>query len=463
MKQIRAIRLIWVGALAGVVVFLLWKAIVPLGSITYSTDLGEYDYFISELSPKDRLEVSAHNIYNQIKAEPVYFYLHTPRPFQTAKVTLNFENAPPLMELGICRDKKNWNFQRLPVYFKKLEELALSDQTILENGVLLWQKEKVYSSVDDLKQNPPTLEKISVYNYDYSPSVFLPSYQSSPVARDFKLGARGNYILSTYSNGEPLDMTFTINQKDTTAAASTISVTVYDQQNEIIKSLEGKSTDSQIILTTEALAVGAYRLEFKADNNIETDTVRTFQTKLSFINYVWLTNLSRSNFSIFTDATNVSVQTINPEKLQTLQVHSQALEIRETYNQFSLPLEDHTRKIKEIRFEKDDVMLAGDGFFALSSEDIFESSPRQFSNKIDLATSDIEYIIAGYEPIGLNSTGERTVNFDLYQACLDKGRYPFIISTPQVNEHKPVKISKITVTVIGKNLLEFIKSIWERI
>lgn len=463
MKQIKAIRLIWICCLVVIIVFLLWRAIVPSGSITYSTDFGSYNYFISELSPQDRLQVSTGDVYNKILAEPVYFYLKTPRPFQSAEISFAYEDASPLLELGICRDKKSWNFQRLPIYFEKLEELALSDKTIFENGVLLWQKEKKYSSLEDFIKNPPSLENIGVYNYNYSPTIVLPFYQPLSEMTEFNLGARGNYTLSTYSNGQPIEIIFKVTQKDINISPSQITVTVYDRENNIIQTFQTTSLEPEIKLITPPLVSGAYRIEFKADNNIETESLITMQRKLSFINYVWLADLSRNNFSVFTDVTNISAQTINPKKLQSLKVNNQILEILETYNQFSLSLNDQTRKIKEIKIEKDDIILAGDGVFALSQDALFNPLPRQFSNKINLSESNLDYIIAGYEPIGLQKTGQRTVNFDLNQACLDNGRYPFIISAPQIDRNNPVTISKISINVTGKTLFNFIKSIWKRI
>jgi hypothetical protein len=472
MKLVKNIRILWVSILTLTVIFLLWQFIAPLGKIKYVSNFSKYTYFISELTPKDRVGISQNKINNLVIGEPVYFYLRTLRPFSKAIVTINYTNPSSLMELGICRDKAHWNFERLPIYFDALEKLALTDNVLIENGLLLWQKQKNYVSVADFLQNPPALEKMGVYNYSVTSAITLEDYKALPSSKNFMLGAKGSYSLITYSNGEPISITFDLRKKNTKKKeSSSMIATLYSMSGEVVETKnvswpylddENEIETKEFSITTKPLTPGAYRIEFKTDDSIETENLITNQSKLSVINSVQLSDFSRTNFSIFTDATNLSFQTINPKNVQRLVISGQSIDINETYKQFSLNLQDQTRAIKEIKLEKDDIMLAGDGVFALESEEIINPLPRQFTNTIDIQTSGLEYILAKYEPIGREPNGQRTVSFELNQSCLDKGRYPFLISAPMIHEQEPVEISGIDIRLEGKNIKQIIETLWKR-
>lgn len=471
MKFRNIIRLTWISILAITIIFLLWQFIAPLGRMSYSSDFSKYNYFISELTPQERLGSSKGKVQNIVKGEPVYFYLRTLRPFTKVSVTINYKNPASLMELGICRDKAQWNFERLPIYFETLETLALADHTLLENGLLLWQKEKTYNSISDFLNHPPSSEKVGVYNTNFSPSFILQDYKPLPVEQRFDLGARGTYSLSTYSDGEPINLTFEIRKKNETKNSSPIVATMYTADSKIIETktfiwpMAEETSDYQkqtFNFTTKRLSPAPYRLEFKAGDETETASIITTQPALSVINHWWLSDFGRSSFSIFTDATNISLQTINPKNLQHIEVGEQSLDLNETYKQFLLPLTNQSRDLKEIKLQKDDIMIAGDGVFALTPIHIIDPFPRQLTNTINLESSGMDYVIARYDPIGKGINGQRTVTFDLNQACLDKERYPFLISVPNVSEQNPVEISNLQISLQGKNLMQIIKTLWKR-
>lgn len=50
------------------------------------------------------------------------------------------------------------------------------------------------------------------------------------------------------------------------------------------------------------------------------------------------------NIILFTDSNQISAQTINPAKLQTIYVDEQKLELNETYKQFDLVSNGNTTK-----------------------------------------------------------------------------------------------------------------------
>lgn len=472
MISVKMIRTIWISLLLLTIAFLLWKFIAPFGKIHYTSDFSKHHYFISELTPKDRLVSDNQQAKNLIKAEPVYFYLKTLRPFKTAVVTVNFSNPVSFMELGICRDKDQWNFERQPLYFETLEKFVASNHVLREDGLLLWQKEKKYNSIDDFISNPPEVESIGVYNYNLPLSFEKKDYKASTSMQKFELGAKGSYSLVTYSQGDSIDLDFVVRKKSNKTSESKIIVNAYNSDGSSIETknydwiIPLHSTDYQyktLNFKFEIPVAGAYRIEFKTDNEVETERIETKQNLLSVMNTIQLADFSRTNFSIFTDVTNLSLQTTNPKSIQKIRVNEQAIDLYKTYTLINERLDNQTRELKEIKLQKDDILLAGDGVFALRPTEIFNPFPRQFTNSIDLESSGLGYVIARYEPIGVLENGQRTITFNLEQACTDKDGYPFIISMPGYSEQDGVEIENIDITFTGKNIIEILKTIWNRL
>lgn len=465
MYSLQKIRYTWLTLLVFLVGFLVYQAVVPFGTITYHHDFLSFNYQVSDLSPVERV-VSQARFDNRVSGEPVYFYLRTPRPFRQAALTLTLSNPAPVVELGVCRDKTAWNFERQPVYIEGLEAVANNSQTLQESGVLLWQREKTYDSIEAFLQALPPTEKIATYNYQLPTNFRLTDYHAASQPRTIETGIRGSYIAVTYSGGESLDLTITLHKEEENKkhTASSLRWTIYNEHGEGIVSQElPMPLDFQpliVKLSTTRLPVGPYRLEFKSDDTIITDTITTSQSKLAFINKLSLADIHRTNFTLFTDASYLKAQTLNPEHLQTLTIGQQSLPLSETYRQFSLPLDDQTRALKTINLPADDILLAGEGVFAFSADDSINPSVRSYNSEMNLDQAGIDYIIARYEPLGKTNSYTRTLTFTLDSSCLDKGGYPFVIAASGLNPDKPMTIEKVAVTLSGQTLKEFIQKLW---
>lgn len=468
MNYLKRIRIIWISGLALLVTYLVWQAIVPFGSISYQADLLAYNYFISELSPVERLQRGQGGEQRTITGEPVYFYLRSPRPFQTATTTITVKNPSSFMEIGLCRDKASWQFERQPLYIESLEERASEQYTIQEDGVLLWQKEKTYSSIKDFLSSPPSMDKIATYNYRLDTPFRLADYKSVLDEREIQLGARGGYTIITYSDGHPIESHFMIrSEENSNTSSQPLIITLYNEQDQVIIDKKISASDlaatQSIIIKSETLDPGPYRIEVKGGNEIITESIITTQAQMSFAHQLWLTDKDRNNLSVMTDGSYIKAQTLNPKSLQTIMIEKDSLELSETYQQFSLILKDQTRTMKQIQFLKDDIMIATDGVFAFRAEDIVNPTARTFSPALDISQAGIDYIIARYEPVGLLPSITRETKFRLSDTCLDKGRFPFLIAAPGITADQGTEIQEIYITLEGKSLLEYIQALWKRI
>jgi hypothetical protein len=241
-----------------------------------------------------------------------------------------------------------------------------------------------------------------------------------------------NSALAEFRDKADLNIYFTTNAaesdifalRDTLQAQPQVAMVTYTSRADALAEFRERHANDQLTfekkIKTKNLIPGVYRLEFIAGNDFVTENVTTTQSRLAFLNRLWLTDASRTHFSMFSDSTNIQVQTLNPKSVQTIFVGGEKIDLTETYKQFSHILKNQNREIKEIKLEHDDIIIAGDGVFTFASSDIINPFPRQFTNKTILEKSDIDYVLAHYQPIGSQAPYTRTVVFNVSPFCHDR-------------------------------------------
>jgi len=86
------------------------------------------------------------------------------------------------VEAGVSTDGRTWQYNLQPLYNSKIEDLMKrwneigrnfhfnppGEAATLRRGddLILLQRNKVYSSVDEFLKNPPAMNKVALYNYD---------------------------------------------------------------------------------------------------------------------------------------------------------------------------------------------------------------------------------------------------------------------------------------------------------
>lgn len=463
MTLLYTIRVIWIGLLIGLGLFLLSRAVVPGGTITYQTNLLSDNYFIGPLAPKERLAGQAGAEQRTITGEPVYFSLFTPRSFRMAEITLEYAGTAPLIELGIRRGGQTWNFERQPVWHQGLEELIQSGEATLADGLVLWQRAKKYSTPAEFIAHPPAVDEIATYNYSLLAPFRLAGSAITETERSLAVGLRGNYLIQTYSSGEPIAFSFTLRDLNQNKDRDDVRLTLYDETGGVRASATLTDDDGQnkqvsqprlVRIESGPLPAGPYRLEFSANDDILTDQIQTRQSAVSFINHIWLTENGRSSLSLVSDAVRLTAQTSAPGSRQTILFDGQPLALQETYRQVSVSAGDATRRAKKIVLGRDDVTLSVDGSLAFSEAELLNVAPRQFSATAFPARDQAAYVIARYES---QQPGRSQVTFRLDGAYREEGKYSFMIAAPGVSPEKPLEIRSIRVRLVGPTLWHYIQ------
>src|SRR5574344_1121214 len=150
--------------LAGLIV---WFKVLPNGHITYyrsypaKINIFGGKGFIGNLTPADRVNDKNENG-AEIFGDPVYFSVFTPRTFNDAKITITYQDnlttSTPLIEAGVLVDNIVWRYKLASLENKLLDNNFSSWSKIQEDGVLLLQKNKKFSTIldflNDVKNKP---------------------------------------------------------------------------------------------------------------------------------------------------------------------------------------------------------------------------------------------------------------------------------------------------------------------
>jgi len=496
-KWVIKLRIILWVILAVAVIWLLDRAIVPSGKVSYVYDFKKDSRFIYNLTPKERV-ATVDGLSNKIIGDPVYFSLRTPRKFETAKLTISYQtvgaehcSAPtclPIVEAGILADKIVWRYDLQPIENKIINRLSMVWPVIYgQDGTMLLQRDasttstgssqassaqvKKYNTIDEFLKNLPDSSQIAAYNYNLKTKYNLPDYKAGKQENKIDYKLRGAYQFYTYIKNEDLNWQFNFSDLNLNKDSDPIDVNLYYEQGLIAsrhlddtgpgspstgsgQGDNGQTVNRGSISLDEAnLPEGIYRIELHVNDDIVTNQIITKQTKLAFINKIWVTGEAK-DVNLVTDTLSVSAQTQSPASLQNIKIGDKDLDLAETYKQYS---QTTSGKITTIKLLKADVVLAGDGVFSFNQESLINPSLKKVDQNFDLNQSGINYIIARYtSPQWQNQWQVSQAEFDLTKAYTEFGKYTFLISVPGLKaddqDSDAILLKEIRVDLQGKSL-----------
>ncbi len=456
MKKNRII--LWLGLIL-TIFFILGMAIVPYGKISYAYTPGNPNFFIGKLTPEERV-ASAQNGEEKITGNPVYFSLRTPRKFDDAKITLVYKSDSPVIELGVLKDKAVWRYDLKPVENKYLDNL--NTWTKLEkNGTELFEKNGKFKSIEDFLNNLPPRSEIALYNYVLPNENFrISNYKAQS---NFSLinpePIRGPYQFYTYIKNETLDFKFNFSDENKNLGADPVEIDVY-KGNKIIKletladktandDGEIKNFDSEIKIPD--LTEGVYKIEIKAGNDIVTNKIVSSQTKIAFVNKIWIGEAE--NVNLVTDSEAIYAQTSEPADLQDIKIDQGLINLNKTYQQFKF---SDGNILKLINLKRGEVILSGDGVFSFNQTMFFEPDFKTIDADTNIKNDGINYILADYNsPDEENGWKISQAEFDIKDAYRENQKYSFLISIP---ENDGFVLKGIRVDLSGKTLFDYLKN-----
>lgn len=458
---------LWV-ILAGVVGWLLYMGVVPSGEISYNYNFTKPNYFITKLTPEERVR-PIENGSQIIIGDPVYFSLRAPRRFEKAILIMKYKNNSelPIVETGVLVDKTIWRYDLKPMENRIIDQLSLAWNKIEKDETMLLQREKKYETIEDFLNNLSNPNEIALYNYDLKTKFISEDYEPSNIEYNIIYPIRGAYQFYTYIKNEDLGFIFNFSDLNKNKDKEEINLYLYYADKLIDSRFVGENKGDENGLEAEReeinwqlknLPEGVYKIEVKVGDDIITRSIKTKQQKLSFINKIWLYENGDSNIKLFSDSSVINAQTINPSSLQKIKIGASELDLSETYKMFSVNTGDG---IKEIELVKDDVIISGDGVFSFNGENIINPAIKKVNANLDIANSEVNYILADYNiPISGGEWKIAKAEFDLTGAYREDGKYSFLISIPGLKADDGVD-DGVEIREIGVNLSG--TSLWDKI
>lgn len=453
------------------IIFILYKAILPLGKATYVFTPGVESFNFGKISPVDRVKPPQQSN-QEIIGNPVYFSLRTLRRFEKARLTLEYRNEKmPIIEAGVLTDGSPKRYALKPIENKIIDSLG-SWAKISENGLTFLQKEKKYNSIDDFLKNLPDNREIGVYNYDLKNNFILSGYKKSDKINSYETPIKGYFQFYTYIKNENLNFDFNYQDNNRITGKDDIVVNIYDS-NKLVRSFtkedDGNITDNAIVMAGNNLKInipdlpeGAYKVEFKAGDDIIVNQIKTSQSKLSFIEKVYFAEKNEP-LVIYTDSRMINAETINPKSLGKIKINKDELNLDKTYKLFSLK---NSEEIAKIEMPKRDLFVAGDGVFGFSKESLFNPKIKKINENTDVAKENLKYIISGYSEPSKGEYSKASADFDLSPAYRENQKYGFILSIPGLDAEsgkEKVIIKSVRIDLEGKTFIDKIKEIYGKL
>ena len=465
--------------------WILYKAIVPTGKISYVYDFDKKSYFISKLSPDTRVRPIVYKK-QEIIGAPIYFNLNTSRKFNKAKLSIKYrydEYKSPIsfIEAGILADSLLWRYNLKPVENVIIDELSYTWSATEKDDVVLLQRKNTYNSVNRFLNNLPKANEIALYNYNLNQEYTIPGYTANNEDKEIEYALKGSYQFYTYIKNEDLYYKFIFVDLNENKDKDPIDLHLYYGEELIdTRSLEddgitNNRTGGQrtVEFKLPNMPEGAYKIELRANDDILTKKIITKQSKLSFLNKIRIANENKSNINLYTDSKKIQALTTNPGKLQTIRIGSAELILAETYKQYSLKT---VNGLNNITLAYDDIILSGDGVFSFDKNSIINTSFQKVDENLDVDAHGVNYILARYN-IPREEDGWRiaTINFDLNKAFLEKGnflqgilgggKYNFLISVPELTAEDEIddsiEIDEIRIDLEGDSAMDLVEKIFD--
>ncbi len=466
-----AVRAAAVAVAAGLVVFLVVKALAPEGELTVTTDLVSPAPYLSAAKPPERLVVTADGS-AFAGDEPVYFDLTPPSGFDAVTETVRYRDpSGALLEMGALASSIDEQFDLRPADNRLLD--ALPWNRVASGRLTLLERNHSFTSVDEFLSRPPEPSKMAVYRAKVAAPFRLAGYEPGP-AREVELSLRGRHRLYAYVKDEPLNITFIVQDMNRQAGADPVIVTVYKEGSDepyarTVLNDDGNTADDQRSsgLRTVPISVtdppeGVYQIEFTASSDIFIRRIRTTQRKLVFADrlnigdHVGYSDIVRP-LTVYTDGLRLSARTSHPESLQTVTAGTAQLALVEPQVRYSARL-SAGRDLAAVTVPKLDVLLETDGLFALSPGEYFDPLPLPitwYTTAADLDAKGIDYILTGYEtPSVENGVSSAQATFDLDKlARTADGAYRFLAVAPGVSETQgDLRLLSVSFTLTRKPL-----------
>ncbi len=435
------------------------------GTLTVHYDFRGESPMVSEFYPRGRALDREQNlrtaeVYQRIVGEPVYMDVDVPRSFDTVDVTMEYFNPDQsILEFGLVTSREPWAVALQPLENRVIDEALLTwNRTETNDGIVLLQREPLYSSVEEFLASPPE-HHIATYQYVLAIDYHDPAYSAEDGGITIDRQLRGPHDFVTYIKDETLHIEFDIvdmnrefNVDDVRVAVYQGDTPVFDQllpDDGITEATSVLSSRQTIIVDVPNLPEGAYRIDMTTTNDIVIEQIRSDQHKLVVVNHLYIMN-NEEYRSVFPETATsptalqfsgrkLTLQTDHPNGLQTVVIGEATVPI-ETVHSPHVWLSENTdwSVVETITLPVNDLILDAKGFFAFASDQFFDPNKNtEYINErteIDELGSILYRNYTSPQTARTISTQSRTLTLDGVSG--DRKHLTFVLSAPGLDRER---------------------------
>ncbi|MBU0707404.1 hypothetical protein KKG41_03455 [Patescibacteria group bacterium] len=476
---------------------LLNSIVVPSGHLRLEYEVGGNTRSISDLGPAARVSEREKSVnhggsYRRVHTDPVYFSVSMPRSFETAKVSLEFQNTnQPIVELGIQQSKNAWDYLLKPMDNKFIDNkdwYSVSDSSrdlvLTEKGDLLSEGQGIddeesklfrtqrFQSLDQFFKDMPVDKTIALYQTDLKDLYLISDYSPNSSGLEINTSLRGKHNFYTYIKDEALSLEIDFVDINRNIGPDRFHLNIYrgdsklvyhqDLEDDDIIDASGQGTEKQSIeVDLPGLTEGIYRLEFDISDDLVIRKIKTDQHLLVAIDQIFpidnseeygrnISDINDVPTRLYTKQNKLNFYTQHVTGIQTVLLNDEEYDITatKTRHKFESKYEEDGT-LNTLTLPKNNLVVSGDGYFSLTPESYFDPAANIVKLRHNTELSQIDYVLAkGYDsPTEDNSWLTATQEYDLTKAYVDEDQtIRFMISAPGMSERgAEIKIRKIIV------------------
>jgi hypothetical protein len=444
--------IIWSSAFAGafvVLMFVILRAAVPGGVLELTTDLRAPARYISDPKPNGRLAYEDDDgTVVPLKGSPLYFDLAPPGSFEDIDVTVTYRaEKEPFMEIGGLISSFVGFYDARPGASGLLDTLSWDRRS--GDGLTLYQREPTYASVEEFRANPPSIDRVAVWETSIRTAEEAPTGTDAGFSRQISL--RGAHRMTVHTGGDPLVLHLSVQDMNREEGEDPAVLVVYDASGSMLIRLaklddDGNTSDDQqqsglrdLSISLPDAAAGTYQIAFSATDDMFIRRIESSSSDLVFLDHLYLgDHVGYSDvtppITVYAAGERISARTAHDEAVQTLMVGDQSLTLAAAAERYSIPIDDSQGPVAVVS-PKRDVRLEADGEFALSKESMFRSRPYEISwNTTEETLNDrgIDYVLTSYQrPSDGGDLRSATATFAIGGlARTAEGKFRFVIDVP---------------------------------
>ena len=329
-------------------------------------------------------------------------------------VRLKFKGNPRELKVGV-KGSQATTYLYQPLYNEAIEKLTWDKLQIKD--VTLWQKEKMYTSLDSFVTKPPKDKIIASYFVDPTELLAVPPSINKETSRITKQ-LRGTHTFYFLVNQNPLIITIHKSDANLYDGDDILKLKLTKGEQKIYeKDIEDDgATDKSGLLTKPQketvqinnLIPGVYKLvtqdlSFGADVRIQSIEIN--QPSIMIASPIFVVDPNPT--TLWTTAKSISAITNHQEALQTIRLDDTFdIPITKEKQSFDFDIDylssasANIKSTHQIFLPKNDIQLSGDGYFTFNQDKVFNPTPVKTTEATkfsDLTKAD--YILSRYTPV----------------------------------------------------------------